>query len=291
MKPLYALLGLGLLAAPLFSALPPADAPVVLPRAVRHDFTSRINGRDYRVQVAAPFRADPARAYPVFYVLDGNWYFLAAAENVTEAASTITPAIVVGVGYPTDDNDLVGHRRLFELTPTEGKVDWGRGGGGDAFLRVILEEVKPWVEAHYRVDAARQTLYGKSLGGLMVLRTLFRHPEAFQTYVAASPSIWWDDKVVLTDEPALARKVAEGRLHLRILVTSAEGEQYRGSDPKQLRESERFRGIDNVSELAARLAAMAPGSLQAQYANFADENHVSVSLASLGRAINFALKP
>jgi hypothetical protein len=49
--------------------------------------------------------------------------------------------------------------------------------------------------------------------------------------------------------------------------------------------------IDNASELAARLAAMAPGDLEAKYANFAGENHVSVSLASVGRAINFALKP
>ena len=131
---------LGLLAAALLQApsrsAEPADGPIVIPRALRHDFTSRVNGRRYRLQVATPFRSDPAKAYPAFYVLDGNWYFLAAAENVTEAASTITPAIVVGVGYPTDDNDEVGKRRLFELTPTAGNAGWGKGGGGDAFLRV-----------------------------------------------------------------------------------------------------------------------------------------------------------
>jgi predicted alpha/beta superfamily hydrolase len=286
---LLGLLAAALLPAPSRSA-EPTDGPVVIPRSARHDFTSRVNGRRYRIQVSSPFLADPAKAYPLFYVLDGNWYFLAAAENVTEAASTITPAIVVGVGYPTDDNDEVGKRRLFELTPTAGNAGWGKGGGGDAFLRVLLEEAKPWVEAHYRVDGAHQTLYGKSLGGLMVLRTLFLHPEAFQTYVAASPSIWWDHRVVLADEAGFSRRVREGGLHIRVLVTSADGEQYRGSDPKLLREGERYGAIDNASGLAARLAAAAPGNLQAQYFNFADENHVSVSLASLGRAINFALR-
>jgi predicted alpha/beta superfamily hydrolase len=250
---------LGLIAASLAAALQAparageaADGPLVVPRASRHDFTSGVNGRQYRVLVSTPFKADPSRAHPVFYVLDGNWYFLAAAENVTEADRTITPAIVVGVGYPTEDNGEVGHRRLFELTPTAGPDQKGASGGGDAFLRVLLEEVKPWVEAHYRVDTAHQTLYGKSLGGLMVLRTLFRHPEAFQTYVAASPAIWWDDSAVLADEPAFARRLGDGRLHLRVLITSAEGEQGGRGDKSRM--------IDNASELAARLAAVAPGA-------------------------------
>ena len=174
---------------------PPADAvagePAVLPRATRYDFTSRINGRSYRVLVAAPFKADPDKFYPVFYVLDGNWYFFAAAENVTEAGNTITPAIVVGVGYPTEDNDAVAYRRALELTPPGGPrgPDAEPTGGGDDFLRVLLEEVKPLVQARYQVDVHRQTLYGKSLGGLMVLRLMFRNPGAFQTYVAASPAI------------------------------------------------------------------------------------------------------
>ena len=101
--------------------------------------------------------------------------------------------------------------------------------------------------------------------------------------MAASPAIWWDDRSVLADEPALARRLAGGGLHVRVLITSAEGEQH-GSGGK-------YHAIDDASGLAARLAAMAPGSLEAGYFNFAAESHVSVSLASLGRAINFALKP
>ena len=114
---------------------PPADGvPVVIPRARQYDITSKINGREYRVFVAMPFKADPAKKYPVIYLLDGNWYFGPAAYNVTESAGAraIQQAIVVGLGYPSDDNNLAGSRRGFELTPSvdpNGKDQKNRGGG------------------------------------------------------------------------------------------------------------------------------------------------------------------
>lgn len=232
------------------AALPLAAEPVVLPRSALHDFTSQVDGRRYRVEVATPFHADPAKAYPVFYVLDGNWYFLAAAENVTEAGQTITPAIVVGVGYPTFDNDEVARRRMYEL-------------GSDEFMRVLLEEVKPWVMAHYHGDPGDQVLYGKSMGGLAVLRTFFRHPDAFQAWVAASPAILFNQGALLKETRSTARPA-------RMLFTVGGRE-------------DKTRMADPAAALAAQLGAT--------FEVIPDENHVSVSLASLGRAINFALPP
>ena len=51
--------------------------------------------------VSTPFMADPAVAYPVLYVLDGNVYFGTATETLTRQSvlQTVAPAIVVGVGY------------------------------------------------------------------------------------------------------------------------------------------------------------------------------------------------
>jgi uncharacterized protein len=267
--------------------------PVVLPRADRHDFVSHVTGRAYRVQVAMPGQVDPAKRYPVVYVLDGNWYFLAAAENVAEAGSYLTPAIIVGVGYPTDDNETVATRRCLELTPAGRTGTFGGhpAGGGDDFLRVLTEEIQPYVSSHYPVDPRQQTLYGKSLGGLMVLRTLFRLPHAFQNYVAASPAIFWDGRMVLEDEGAFAREVRVGARQYRLLITSAGDEQYRGPDPIRRKSDADWRLVDNAAELAARLQAIGAGKLEVKYSIFADEDHVSVSLASLGRALNFALRP
>ena len=50
--------------------------PIVVPRAEQYDITSNINGLKYRIMVSTPQKPEPGKRYPVFYILDGNWYFL-----------------------------------------------------------------------------------------------------------------------------------------------------------------------------------------------------------------------
>jgi predicted alpha/beta superfamily hydrolase len=269
----------------------PDGAPIVIPRAKQYDITSRLNGKTYRIMVAPPFGADPQKAYPVVYLLDGNAYFAIAADALTrQSMRIVAPAIVVGIGYPLDDPWEVERRRFLDLTPWVSKQSLSGGqetGGGDMFLRVIEEEVKPFVSARYRIDAAKQTIYGQSIGGLMVLRVLFRNPTAFSTYVISSPSIWYNDRQILQDEDAFAKRARAGELKLRILITSAGDEQYRGSDPKLLAADNRQ--VDNASELADRLAALNPGSVAVTRTIFEGENHGTVPTVSLNRALRFAL--
>ena len=267
--------------APMFAAetriSPPDGAPVMIPRAKQYDITSKINGRTYRVFVSTPFRAEEGRKYPVIYLFDGNWYFGPASINATESS---VPAVVVGIGYPTDDNREVGSRRGFELTISReaaDKDDTAHGGVG-AFLRFVNEEVKPFIAAHYPVDPARQILYGKSLGGLAVLHQMFTDPTAFSTYIAASPAISRNDREVLKDEAAFARRAQAGELNLRILITVG-GTETNGSM------------IPNASALAARLGALNPEKVKVTYNVIPDENHVLVSLASIGRTLGFIQKP
>ena len=288
--------GLAVLQAAAEPAVIPSDgAPVLIPRARQYDITSKINGRDYRVFVAMPFKADPAKKYPVIYLLDGNWYFGPTAYNVTESAGAraIQQAIVVGIGYPSDDNDLAGSRRGFELTPSVGPngADQRSRGGGDAFLRVLEEEVKPLVAARYPVDPAHQILFGKSLGGLMVLRSLFRHPGAYQAYIAASPAIAWNNREVLNDETAFIRRVQDEKLSLRLLISVGGDEGYHGNDPVQRAAAGRNGMIPDAAGLAQRLSVLNSDRVTVSYTVIPDENHVLVSLASLGRALGFALKP
>ena len=268
-----------------------AESDATVPRARQYDLKSRINGATYRVFVSTPFKAEPGKRYPVLYVIDGNWYFAPASINATESSYKVGPVIVVGIGFPTDDNDQIQQRRFFELTPWSAPSSKpGQSGGGDVYLRVLEEEIRPFINAHYAVDPARQILYGKSLGGLMVLHQMFTHPESYATYISASPSIWFNDCAVLKDEAAFIRRVKDSQLHLRLLLTAAGNEQYRGPDPTQ-KAKDRAQMIDNAMELADRLAVVDPTSLHVEKAIFADESHTSVSLASLGRALYFGLKP
>jgi len=261
-----------------------------VPRGQQYDITSKINGLKYRVTVSMPRNADPSKHYPVFYILDGNWYFLPAAYSDSATDPALLAAIYVGIGYPSDDTEI-DHRRAFDLTPPGKLKDFfgDKAGGGDDFIRLLLEEVKPLVEAHYHVDKARQIIYGKSLGGLLVLHLLFVHPEAFQTYIAASPAIYWDDRSVLAGEKDLPQKIKVNDLRLKLLITSASEEQYRGPDP-EIQKQDVYRMVDNASELASRLAKASTQNLSVTYVIFPDETHNSVSLAALGRALYFALK-
>jgi predicted alpha/beta superfamily hydrolase len=238
--------------------------------------------------VAAPHGADLARAYPVLYVLDGNQYFGTASEALTRqsALRDVAPAVVVGIGYPTDDPTEVLRRRAFDLTPSPSKIE-GKHGGGDTFLRVIEEEVKPFVQARYKVDAANQIIWGQSIAGLLVLRQLFRNPAAYSTYILSSPAIWWNDREVLRDEETFSVAIRESNLKLKVLITSASDEQYRDNDPRLLAE-ETERMVDNASELAGRLAILKP-QLTVARVIFEGELHSTVPQASLSRALRFAL--
>lgn len=269
-------------------------SPVVMARSKQYDITSRINGRSYRIMVSTPPNADPSVAYPVMYVLDGNNYFAIATRTLARLSfnKIVAPAIIVGIGYPTDDEAETSQRRFLDLTPSSSKMADGSTitaptGDSDAFLRFVEEEVKSFVAARYKVDSTRQIFYGYSLGGLTVLRSLFRNPTAFSTYIVSSPSIWWNHKMVLADEEAFSKRARAGELSLKILVTSAGDEQYRGEDPKQLAADARM--VDNASELAARLGALNPTRVVVARAIFDGEVHVSAPPATLSRALRFAL--
>jgi predicted alpha/beta superfamily hydrolase len=251
--------------------------PVAVSRERQFDLTSRINGQTYRLMISAPLNAGRDKACPVLYVLDGNWYFRAASDTATWGSGPMPPAVVVGIGYPTEDDAQVHLLRAFDMSLSASSPDKppGHYGGGDAFLRVIEEEVKPFVAARYKVDPARQAIYGKSFAGLLVLRAMFRNPASFSTYIAASPYIGWNSRQVLSDEGAFSVRARAGELHLKLLLTPA------GNEPK----------TDYVSALAARLAKLNPQNVAVVRAVFPDESHNSVSLATIGRAVRFALEP
>jgi predicted alpha/beta superfamily hydrolase len=221
-------------------------------------------------------------------------YFGTATETLTRQAflKTVAPAIVVGVGYPTDDQQEMTRRRSVDLTPSVSKdpnFNGGLSGGGDAFLRVLEQEVKPFVESRYKVDRTKQAVWGHSLGGLIVLRALLRNPSAFSTYVLSSPSIWWNDREILADEEAFSKRARAGEFHLKVLVTSAGDEQYRGDDPELLLAANRTRMVDNASELAVRLKALNSQNITVGRTIFEGEIHNTVPQASLSRALRFAL--
>jgi predicted alpha/beta superfamily hydrolase len=272
-------------------------APVTLSGTRFFDLRSTANGKRYRIFVATPEEAPPARGYPVLYVLDGNTLF-ATAVQAARARAGGNALLIVGVGYPADPDYDEG-RRYEDFTPPTlaSKVKYWLHvpqrraiGGNERFYRFLEDQVKPEVAHIAPVDPERATLFGHSLGGLFTLHVLFRHPNAFTSYVAASPSIWWQDRALLDEEKAYYGTPAP-RPPRRVLIEAGGNERMRRDDTGNAMQRAVFdpRVVDNASEMAQRLAADHGGRTHAGLHIFPGQTHMSYFPQSLDSAVRFAL--
>lgn len=154
------------------------------------------NRRDILVHLPASYRSDRARRFPVLYMQDGQnlfdpeWSF-AGSWSVDAAVHAQAPrggeAIVVGIPNAGED-------RIREYAPFR-QEGYG-GGGGDAYLRFLLEEVRPRVDRRFRTlpGWTRTGIGGSSLGGLISLYGFFRFPGSFGFVAALSPSLWFAEE-------------------------------------------------------------------------------------------------
>jgi predicted alpha/beta superfamily hydrolase len=162
------------------------------------------NDRDITIYLPPGYNDRDDVRYPVLYMNDGqnlfeperafipgqNWRLAEAADEKI-GARTARPMIIVGI----DNNDS----RIDEYTPTH---DAARKAGGkaDDYARMIIEELKPIIDAGYRTltDAPDTALGGSSLGGLATLYIGLTHPAVFGHLAVMSPSVWWDQRAIFS---------------------------------------------------------------------------------------------
>lgn len=168
--------------------------------------------RKLRILLPAGYRlaAYRNRRYPVLYLNDGQNLFDVCTsqfnpeewrvdETVSDliAHGKLEPLIVVGI-----DN---GGKRLRPreylpygddtLKPPE------RNPQGKLYPWFLLDEVVPFIEAHYRVQpgAASRALGGSSYGAGIALFTVVERPGSFGGLLLESPSIYADDYHLLKE--------------------------------------------------------------------------------------------
>ncbi|WP_082501151.1 alpha/beta hydrolase-fold protein [Methylobacterium sp. Leaf88] len=200
-----------------------ADEPARLTGAVAFDLGGNGQQVPWRITLYVPPGEVPADGWPVLYLLDGNAVTATAIDiervqaPYPDATGIATRFVVVGIGYPGDD-PYDGLRRSWDYTPPPGRsyppAQLGgppiRTGGADAFLRFVLDDLRPAIARRCRVDPSRQAVFGHSFGGLFVLHALARAPAAFSHWIAASPSIYWEDAVVLESIAELEKASPNG---------------------------------------------------------------------------------
>jgi uncharacterized protein len=152
---------------------------------------STSNGADYSIKVAVPQDYSPeTQKHAAIYVLDGEENFSFVAENCSKISSNYSTSnvLVVSIGYGND--------RSVDYTPT--KTDEG-GGGAEEFMLFIKNELIPKMESDFGADPSRnsRTILGHSFGGLCAAYAFTNHNDVFGNYIMLSPSIWYDNEIML----------------------------------------------------------------------------------------------
>jgi predicted alpha/beta superfamily hydrolase len=168
--------------------------------------------RDIVVYLPPDYASGEGR-HPVFYLQDGQNLFDPATAfagdwrltgTLAELAARGVEAIVVGIAN-------VGRHRLYEYSPFP--QPRRGGGGGDRYLRFVTDTLKPMIDRDFRTVPGREgtSIAGSSMGGLISLYGLYRHPDIFGAAGVLSPSVWFGRKAVLdfltTTRTRLARRL------------------------------------------------------------------------------------
>jgi len=176
-------------------------------------FHSTLLNEDRTIMISLPDGYDGNKGkYPVIYLLDGQWGFNPASQAMGWLSYSyegkIPKAIIVGIN--TADN------RENCMTPTKNKEN-NLGGGADQLYQFIKEELIPFIDANYRTYNYR-VLCGGSIAGVFVIHAFITDPQLFAAYLAFSPSMWWDNRIMLsrTDDFLLKNPNLHNRLFISV---------------------------------------------------------------------------
>ncbi|WP_224247891.1 alpha/beta hydrolase [Hyalangium gracile] len=215
-----------------------------------------------RINVYTPpgYDAAGSTSYPVLYMPDGG-----LQEDFPHVATTIDTAIRAGEMRPLVLVGIENTERRRDMTgPTEVDEDRKiakRVGGSAAFRAFIRDELMPHVSRKYRVTS-ETAIIGESLAGLFIVETFFLEPKLFGTYIALSPSLWWNNEALVKKASQRLERWPAPRA--RLYLSSADE--------------------DNIAPAAASLAEVlrkkAPAELKWQYEPRPDLRHDNIYRSS-----------
>ncbi|MGH9713003.1 MAG: alpha/beta hydrolase [Candidatus Acidiferrales bacterium] len=193
--------------------------------------------RDLIVYLPGVYDWNPQRRFPVLYMQDGQnlfdpatsfggvaWRMGETADRLI-ADGKIQPLVIVGI-YNT------GKQRIREYSPSRAKKLGG--GGANRYGRMLVDEIKPFIESQYRALAGPHNtgLGGSSLGGLLTVYLGLRSADVFGKLAVLSPSVWWNQRWILN---FAARKRLSARPRMWLDTGTQEG-VHTISDARKLRD-------------------------------------------------------
>jgi predicted alpha/beta superfamily hydrolase len=204
--------------------------------------------------------------YPVIYLLDGGGNFHHTTASVSFLANQGRIPEMIVVGLPNTG------QRTRDLTPPTAtrKDDFPTAGGADNTLRFITGEVMPHLAENYQV-AEYKMLIGHSFGGLFATHTLLHHPGIFDSYIAISPSLWWDEQdLVLNQSDEFFKEQDELKGHWYMTMGNEGGTM-----------------VGGAWKLAALLEETGPQGLKWHFNRMEKETHGTIPFRSTYKGLEF----
>ncbi len=225
--------------------------------------------RPIHVFLPAGYRPDSSDRYDVVYVLDGEMLarFFPPIREFDEINELIPPVIIVGVDnlYWNDGQQSSRERDLLPAHVAGSPLS----GGADKFLGFLQSELIPYISRTYRTTG-KNTLFGHSYGGLFTMYALLTRPEAFESYIASDPALWWNEGAVnMLAETALQR------------IPPSVRTLFIGGRSGQINEA------FGIRRMTALLRAHAPQTLRWKSVAQPDEDHGSVRLKNIYDGLRF----
>lgn len=153
------------------------NEPMII--AEKFSIASEVLGvkRNFYIHLPANY-ANSTKRYPVMFMTDARstlQQISSVTQQLSGSARSIPEIIVVAI---TNNGG-----RTQDLSERPGTIN---------FLSFIVDELKPYINQHYKTNG-ENLLLGTSMGGEFVIRALLERPEAFDAYFANSPSIYKND--------------------------------------------------------------------------------------------------
>ncbi|HKG58712.1 MAG TPA: alpha/beta hydrolase-fold protein [Pyrinomonadaceae bacterium] len=224
---------------------------------------STVLGEDRIILVRTPVGYETNKvSYPVLYMTDGDAHMGHTASTIEFLTQNgrISDLIVVGVTNTDRTRDLT-PAKSSNKNPA-GELQFPTSGGADNFLKFFETELIPEIEKEYRVQPYR-ILAGHSLGGLFAIHAMITKTGLFNSYVAVSPSLQWENDEALKRVENFLKNQKEAKVTLFASI---------GNEPGPI-------GVD-FDKLKDMLAKSNIKGFEWQAERMSDEDHGSVVLRS-----------
>jgi len=169
--------------------------PIVIGQS--YEFLSKEENKKRQINVLLPPFYDEdikkGTKYDVLYVLDGginmqDFVHIAGMVHQGNQWNIHKPLIVVGIESLDRKAELT-----YMSSVEDERKQFPTSGQSQKFRDILVKEIKPFIENTY-ATSGNDAIIGESLAALFITETYLKTPEAFDNYIAISPSLWWDNQ-------------------------------------------------------------------------------------------------